>query len=521
MNNSQYWISALTYGLVLVAVLINDISPKRRPNKVERAFRRMVSWAIFFCLQDTFWGLCDDGVIKSDIVFFQASSLFHISTVITTFFWLYYMLVYLEVKRSYLIICLGLDGLIILFEAVLIVINYFTPVLFSIHEGRYVTESLRALTFTNQYVVYFVTGLAALVSSYMHKRSGDANQRQRTLVVFVASLAPILLGVFQLMYPDEPFYSLGYFIACFLVHLFIAAKDREDNEKNAVYKSISNSYYSMHIIDFETGFVERCIESELLSQVIGKAENAQEMINRVIKATATEPFLEYSLEQVDLSTLSQRLETSNYIDFEFVGRNFGWTRMVFIPIEQKDGKLLKVMVGTQIIDSEKREKIDLIYKSNNDEQTGLFNRRAFERRIEELASKGMPQDMVVVTLDINGLKTANDTLGHAAGDELILGTAQCLKQCLSPYGMIFRTGGDEFVAFLELSETQVPSVCGQFQQAVAQWQGKKVDKLSVSCGFASLRESGPETNISDLVVLSDKRMYEAKTRHYEELEVRR
>jgi len=110
----------LTYGLVLVAVLINDISPKRRPNKGERAFRRMISWAIFFCLQDTFWGLCDDGVIKSDMVFFQASSLFHISTVITTFFWLYYMLVYLDVKKGFFKFCIGLDAVLILFDLVVL-----------------------------------------------------------------------------------------------------------------------------------------------------------------------------------------------------------------------------------------------------------------------------------------------------------------------------------------------------------------------------------------------------------------
>ncbi|MCR5741555.1 MAG: diguanylate cyclase [Gammaproteobacteria bacterium] len=44
--------------------------------------------------------------------------------------------------------------------------------------------------------------------------------------------------------------------------------------------------------------------------------------------------------------------------------------------------------------------------------------------------------------DINGLKTENDTIGHEAGDELICGSAECMKNAFSRHGKIYRVGGD-------------------------------------------------------------------------------
>ncbi len=51
-------------------------------------------------------------------------------------------------------------------------------------------------------------------------------------------------------------------------------------------------------------------------------------------------------------------------------------------------------------------------------------------------------------MDINGLKCINDSLGHAAGDELICAAADCMKECFQNYGNVYRIGGDEFVIIM-------------------------------------------------------------------------
>ena len=151
--------------------------------------------------------------------------------------------------------------------------------------------------------------------------------------------------------------------------------------------------------------------------------------------------------------------------------------------------------------------------SFNDHATMLLNRRAFEEEKARLALASLKEDFVYMTADLNGLKRANDTLGHAAGDELIKGAADCLRACFSAYGDIYRIGGDEFAGMLHLSEAQLAEAVRALDRAMAEWKGKLVDELSLSCGYASSREF-PSENITELSRISDERMYAAKEEHY-------
>ena len=151
--------------------------------------------------------------------------------------------------------------------------------------------------------------------------------------------------------------------------------------------------------------------------------------------------------------------------------------------------------------------------SLQDQDTQLLNRRAFEEEKANLMSTALEENFVYVTVDINGLKTANDTRGHAAGDELIRGTADCLRKCFGRFGKIFRIGGDEFAAMLHISEAQLDALREELDKAVDEWEGERIKKLSVSCGYASSREF-PSVNIAELSQISDERMYAAKAEYY-------
>ena len=497
MSDHLYWISAVTYVIVLSIIHYNERIIKKKPNHEERAFRFMTMWIIFFCLQDAVWGLCEVKVFTSDSLFFFSSSVFHISTVLTTFFWLYYVLVYLGGRLHRRILFLMLDGAVILFELVLVVANFFTPTLFSIEDGQYVTGYLRPQTFMNQYVVYLLTGITVLLLSLQAKSTRNRTLRNRYRVVFIASLAPILLGVCQLLYPDGPFYSMGYFLACVILYVCVVAKDREEAEKGTIFKSISETYYSMHIIDLKAGTVSRYIEPDILKHLIGDTRNPQEMLNRVIRGTASEEYQDMVLQFVDLSTLSERLCDKKQISCEFVGRNYGWTRISFVSIEKFYGRLQKVMVSTQVIDTEKRAEIDMLFKTNNDELTGLYNRRAFDAQLTELDKRGLDDGLVLISMDLNGLKVANDTLGHAAGDELLTGAADCMKQCLSHYGKIFRVGGDEFYAILHATDSELEALKDKLDTTVRQWSGKLNKKLTLSCGYVAKSSLSDHATIDD------------------------
>jgi diguanylate cyclase (GGDEF)-like protein len=148
-----------------------------------------------------------------------------------------------------------------------------------------------------------------------------------------------------------------------------------------------------------------------------------------------------------------------------------------------------------------------------DQSTQLLNRRAFEEKKAELALSQLKEDFVYVTADLNGLKHVNDTLGHTAGDELIKGAAECLKASFGKYGDIYRIGGDEFAAMLVLTDEQRREAMAELEKTAENWCGEQVKGLSISCGYASSREF-PSENITELIKISDERMYAAKDEYY-------
>ncbi len=82
-----------------------------------------------------------------------------------------------------------------------------------------------------------------------------------------------------------------------------------------------------------------------------------------------------------------------------------------------------------------RTKNNLVYYDN---LTGVYNRQFYGR---VLIKKTINEEVVVIMLDLNNLKTINDTFGHASGDKLIIGITSSLKN----YGTVCRLGGDEFL----------------------------------------------------------------------------
>lgn len=667
MEIHLYWVSAITYAVVLSILLYSDMRATKSPNSLEKSYRVMSAWVIFFCVQDAFWGLCEAGAIKSDIIFFISSSIFHLSTVVTTFFWLKYVLDYwgekVRNKKLYLI----LDGIVIFFELCLVIMNCFKVTLFEIVDGNYITGAYRKLTFVNQYIVYLIIGITALALAVRKEEKEYANHK----TVFLFALAPIVLGVCQLLFPDAPFYSLGYFLGCIIIHIFIVAHDREvylsEEEKlqriielnktlenkqaeidgqfnilksisgaydyinmvdfdsktayrfdektsdvesfdivndphtslnkrlssrieehsydrfmeytnlskldkkmrgkkiisadfrltdddwmrsmyirigedvnepirkvayalrnittdkkreEQVYTALTNLVYTLHMFDLEHDTMERLIESDIFKKIVGDEESAQRMSNTIIKATCKDEYLDIMLEFVDLSTVSERMKGETSLTIEFVGKYHGWTRMTFIPIEMNGDQVKKMAVITEIIDSEKNELINLIYKSSRDELTRLYNRRTYEEELDAIQDGNDMNKLVVVAMDVNGLKTVNDTIGHKAGDELIIGASKCIANSFGIIGKAFRTGGDEFMAILRCEESELPAVFAGFDKSIEEWSGHMVKSLSISYGYV-LSKDYPELIIRDLASEADKKMYEAKSEYYKKMGIER
>lgn len=151
-------------------------------------------------------------------------------------------------------------------------------------------------------------------------------------------------------------------------------------------------------------------------------------------------------------------------------------------------------------------------KLSNDPLTGVLSRFAYVDAMNSYED-GVPEHLAVFLMDINGLKAVNDTIGHAAGDELICGAAECIEAVAGRKGRIFRIGGDEFVVFAIMTRKQVREMLADLKQKTEQWSGKKVDHVSLSVGYA-LAEEKKGFSIEALVKEADQEMYEEKKEYY-------
>ncbi len=106
------------------------------------------------------------------------------------------------------------------------------------------------------------------------------------------------------------------------------------------------------------------------------------------------------------------------------------------------------MYGTHLdITQRKKRQEKIEYMSHHDELTDLYNRNYLEEKMKELDA--MPElPLSIMMVDVNGLKLINDTYGHEIGDELLIETAEILKESTRKKDFIARWSGDEFVILL-------------------------------------------------------------------------
>ncbi|MGN0316552.1 MAG: GGDEF domain-containing protein [Lachnospira sp.] len=295
----------------------------------------------------------------------------------------------------------------------------------------------------------------------------------------------------------------------------------EQIEQLKILTSMSEIYYSMHIINLKQNTIKEYSARNQVKEAGDKYRNmdAATQIEAIMKATMTDEYLEPGLEFTDITTMAQRMKGKKVIFMDLLGRNFGWIRMSLIAIgTDEKGKIDKVICTTQIIDEEKRKEERLILESTTDKLTHCFNRRAYENDLHNYPDAPTDEDFVFVSIDVNGLKVVNDTMGHAAGDELLKGVARCMKHCFGRWGKVYRIGGDEFAIILSADSNRLEGIKENFEETINNWSGKIVKSLSVSCGYVTKKEYHDST-VAEMAQIADDRMYEAKAEYYRKIGV--
>ncbi|PWJ53711.1 PAS domain S-box-containing protein/diguanylate cyclase (GGDEF) domain-containing protein [Quadrisphaera granulorum] len=179
-----------------------------------------------------------------------------------------------------------------------------------------------------------------------------------------------------------------------------------------------------------------------------------------------------------------------------------------------DPAIAGVVINSHDVSEAVRLEEELSHQAFSDALTGLPNRALFRDRVEHaLRSRGTRGPVEVCYLDLDGFKEVNDTLGHGAGDELLVAVAERLRATVREGDTVARLGGDEFAVLLDeaTGEREPERLAQRLCDAVRRpfiVRGVEVN-VATSVGLASTDTTGRD--VQRLLRSADLAMYQAKS----------
>jgi diguanylate cyclase (GGDEF)-like protein len=182
--------------------------------------------------------------------------------------------------------------------------------------------------------------------------------------------------------------------------------------------------------------------------------------------------------------------------------------------------LARVRVGSRVVQYQQH----LEYQTQVDSLTGLFNRRAFENKVQEEfeRSKRYRNPLSLIILDIDNFKTINDTYGHHGGDAALVKISETLRQKTRQSDFPSRYGGEEFVLVLpETDQSSAFQVAGKIHDEIRSCTFGTADRpfaLTVSIGLTST-SSKQYSDWREMLDDADQALYVAKNTGKDRVEV--
>jgi len=154
----------------------------------------------------------------------------------------------------------------------------------------------------------------------------------------------------------------------------------------------------------------------------------------------------------------------------------------------------------------------LHHQAYHDPLTSLANRVLFAEKVKQAIAAGN-SEVAVLFIDLDDFKTVNDSLGHSAGDELLIAVALRLRGCLRPEDLVGRLGGDEFAVMVQDgdAETAATGVARRIMDAFTHPVVVGPDSVAVHASVGIATNHRRPVAAEDLIRDADVAMYKAKT----------
>jgi diguanylate cyclase (GGDEF)-like protein/PAS domain S-box-containing protein len=180
----------------------------------------------------------------------------------------------------------------------------------------------------------------------------------------------------------------------------------------------------------------------------------------------------------------------------------------------QDPTVRGLVLNTRDVTDRKVLEEELAHQAFHDSLTGLSNRAVFRDRVDHALARSARHDssLTVLLLDLDGFKMVNDSLGHDAGDDLLVAVGARIEAGARASDTVARLGGDEFAILLEEEgdEAQATAAADRVLRELAapfEVRGREVF-MRASIGIAI--SGGADANLDDLIRNADTAMYAAK-----------
>lgn len=297
----------------------------------------------------------------------------------------------------------------------------------------------------------------------------------------------------SMSFPILVFYPLGTYLLSLLLfgqaHRIQAIANLEKSER--LFKMMfEQAPIGMSLTDLKTGAIENVNHSYLA--MLGYSK--EEMLEKTWSEISHPEDIEYS------RSITKSMAMGNHGPFNFDKRfirkdgTILWANLSLAVFTTSDMEKDESLCMTVDITDRKMYEQKILYASNHDALTGLYNRVHFEAYVRDLNVKEHPS-VTVAFGDVNGLRILNEAFGREEGDRLLRRIAQILQKGLKREDYVSRVGGDEFALILfDRTEEEASALLSSLMTEISSLEMMGSVKPSMSFGVSRLSQEKDTIN---------------------------